>query len=281
MNRRFLRNLQSEVEILRRMNHEGIVKIVEVFSTEEDLWLVTELMHGGELFDYIVERNGLEEHECREITRQVLDAVRYLHANNIVHRDLKPENILLASKPSDGGALIVKLADFGVAKIIGTSQMATTYCGTPHYFAPEVHGRRGPQDRRSVGYDTAADNWSIGVILYIMLCGFPPFSEPDSDDEGGEDMVECITAGRYTFAPGTAWDAVSDSAKDLVRRLLEVDPTQRITASAALSHRWFSEDGGQSAADADAPNFGGQERSPKRARQKGQGVDKEAGFLYN
>jgi serine/threonine-protein kinase Chk2 len=154
--------LMDEVKILLAVSHVNIIGIKELFQTQRRLYIVLELVTGGELFDSIVEEKRFTEDKARGITRQVLDAIAYLHGRGIAHRDLKPENILLAEK----GSSVVKISDFGLSRIIDEGSFARTMCGTPQYVAPEVLLSAGS------GYTSAVDLWSIGVILYVMLAGF-------------------------------------------------------------------------------------------------------------
>jgi len=182
--------------------------------------MVMELMTGGELFDRIVEKEHYSEKEAADTIRPIVDAIRYCHSMGIAHRDLKPENLLYATTDPNS---IIKITDFGLAKVINNDLM-TTACGTPGYVAPEIlHGK---------GYDIAVDYWSIGVILYVMLCGFPPFSE-----DSNEKLFDMIKTGNYEF-PSPQWDPISDYAKDLIKKLLVVDPSKRLNAEGILKHPW-------------------------------------------
>ena len=174
---------------------------------------------------------------------QLLDALGYLHRQNIVHRDLKPENILLQrAVPGSSKPPQVKIADFGLAKLIGNEKVTSTFCGTPQYFAPEVLGRR--ESRR--GYDAACDMWSLGVILYILLSGSPPFDEAREShaaDAGAPppslfDQIRVGIRSSVHFATDP-WSGISESAKQLIRQLLAVDPSERITVPAALQGAWM------------------------------------------
>jgi len=157
------KRLKTEVEILKKVHHNNIVCLKDMFETSEKLCLVMELVTGGELFDKIVEKGQYSERDASVIVKKMLSAVEYLHSINIAHRDLKPENLLLKA----GNDTEVMLSDFGLSKIIGAESMMETACGTPYYVAPEV--------LMSTGYDKEVDLWSVGVITYLLLCGFPPF----------------------------------------------------------------------------------------------------------
>jgi calcium/calmodulin-dependent protein kinase I len=165
-----------------------------------------ELMEGGELFDRIVEKEAYSEKEAAETLKPIVDAIRYCHADGIIHRDLKPENLLYET---DDEFSVIKITDFGLARFVD-GDLATTACGTPGYIAPEIVAGQG--------YGAEVDYWSIGIILYIMLCGFPPFY-----DESNQKLFEAISTCTYEF-PSPFFDKVSDSAKDLISKLLVKDP---------------------------------------------------------
>jgi len=213
--------LQTEVEILSQIDHPNIVKLHEIYDEKNRFSMVMELMTGGELFDRIVEKEHYSEKEAADTIRPVVDAIRYCHSMGIAHRDLKPENLLYATPDPNS---IIKITDFGLAKVINNDLM-TTACGTPGYVAPEILTGKG--------YDIAVDYWSIGVIIYVMLCGFPPFSE-----DSNEKLFEMIKTGNYEF-PSPQWDPISDYAKDLVKKLLVVDPSKRLSAEGILKHPWI------------------------------------------
>lgn len=219
----YQKNLQNETEILQRVNHPGIVKLVELFDTDEFLFLVMELTTGGELFDRIVAKGCYTESEAATLVRRIVEAIKYLHDIGICHRDLKPENLLLGSATSD---VDVKIGDFGLSKIISKKMMMQTACGTPGYVAPEVLD--------ASGYDREVDMWSVGVITYILLCGFPPFYG-DSIPK----LFEQILQGQYDY-PSDYWDQVSDEAIDFIDHLLVVDRKVRYTAEQALAHPWLN-----------------------------------------
>jgi calcium/calmodulin-dependent protein kinase I len=213
--------LQTEVEILSQIDHPNIVKLHEIYDDKTRFNMVMELMTGGELFDRIVEKEYYSEKEAADTIRPVVDAIRYCHSMGIAHRDLKPENLLYATTDPNS---IIKITDFGLAKVINNDLM-TTACGTPGYVAPEILVGHG--------YDVAVDYWSIGVIIYVMLCGFPPFSE-----DSNEKLFDAIKKGAYDF-PSPTWDDISDYAKDLIKKLLVVDPAKRLNAEGILKHPWI------------------------------------------
>merc|ERR1719443_933073 len=188
-----------------------------------------ELLEGGDLLQYILEHGAFSEGAARVLFAELAAGVKYLHERNIVHRDLKPENILLTSK-DDPASLHLKIADFGLARKNMKSRDCRTFCGTPHYFAPEVINTFRDKETFAAGYGKQADMWSLGVILYIMLSGIPPFEE--------DGLYEQILEGKYEFDV-REWTTVSPEAKELVRRLMTVNPKDRLTIEDCLNHRWF------------------------------------------
>lgn len=215
--------LQNEFLVLKKvsLNHDNILRIVDYFETPRELFLVTEVAYGGDLFDRIVSSRKLEENQVVEITRTLMRAIAYLHTNSIVHRDLKAENILFHTKREEDLRILV--ADFGLARILQYGEKITENCGTLSYVAPEV--------LKGVGHDFAVDIWSMGVLVYFMLCGYMPF-----DCETDEETRSAILAGDYRYEPPEYWLHVSADAKDFVDRCLVVDPVNRITALSATTH---------------------------------------------
>ena len=236
----------AEARILKNLSHPNIIKLHDIFENEREICLVMELVDGGELFDYLVDNGPCSEPDARCIMRQLLQALQYLHSRNIVHRDLKPENILLQrSSHAEGSSSspappTVKIADFGLAKLVGEKKVTSTFCGTPQYFAPEVLESR--ESHR--GYDSACDLWSVGVIMYILLSGSPPFDETRPSAVASAptpSIFDQIKAGITVqeHLTGDVWKGVSDAAKHLVSKLLVVTPKHRITVDKALSHNWM------------------------------------------
>ncbi|KAL4681897.1 hypothetical protein H8959_007374 [Pygathrix nigripes] len=205
-----------------------IIKIKNFFDAE-DYYIVLELMEGGELFDKVVGNKRLKEATCKLYFYQMLLAVQYLHENGIIHRDLKPENVLLSSQEED---CLIKITDFGHSKILGETSLMRTLCGTPTYLAPEVLVSVG-----TAGYNRAVDCWSLGVILFICLSGYPPFSEHRTQVS----LKDQITSGKYNFIP-EVWAEISEKALDLVKKLLVVDPKARFTTEEALRHPWLQDE---------------------------------------
>uniref|UniRef100_A0A3B4CTJ9 calcium/calmodulin-dependent protein kinase n=1 Tax=Pygocentrus nattereri TaxID=42514 RepID=A0A3B4CTJ9_PYGNA len=215
--------LEREARICRLLKHPNIVRLHDSISEEGFHYLVFDLVTGGELFEDIVAREYYSEADASHCIQQILESVHHCHVNGIVHRDLKPENLLLASKLK-GAA--VKLADFGLAiEVQGEQQAWFGFAGTPGYLSPEVL-RKDP-------YGKPVDMWACGVILYILLVGYPPFW-----DEDQHRLYQQIKAGAYDF-PSPEWDTVTPEAKDLINKMLTINPSKRITASEALKHPWI------------------------------------------
>jgi len=223
LGKEYEKNIKMEVDILKKVNHPNIIALKELFDTPDKLYLVMELVTGGELFDKIVEKGSYTEAEASTLVRKIVSAVEYLHGIDIVHRDLKPENLLLKRADDD---LEVALADFGLSKIVGQQMMMQTACGTPSYVAPEV--------LNASGYGKEVDMWSIGVITYILLCGFPPFY-----GETVPEIFEQIMDANFDY-PEEYWSTVSKEAKDFINKLLVVETTDRMSASASLKHPWLA-----------------------------------------
>ncbi|KAM4714700.1 calcium/calmodulin-dependent protein kinase type II delta 1 chain isoform 4-T4 [Anableps anableps] len=215
--------LEREARICRLLKHANIVRLHDSISEEGFHYLVFDLVTGGELFEDIVAREYYSEADASHCIQQILEAVLHCHQMGVVHRDLKPENLLLASKLK-GAA--VKLADFGLAiEVQGDQQAWFGFAGTPGYLSPEVL-RKDP-------YGKPVDMWACGVILYILLVGYPPFW-----DEDQHRLYQQIKAGAYDF-PSPEWDTVTAEAKDLINKMLTINPAKRVTAADALKHPWI------------------------------------------
>ncbi|XP_064984267.1 SNF1-related protein kinase catalytic subunit alpha KIN10-like isoform X4 [Musa acuminata AAA Group] len=222
LNRRKIKNMEMEekvrreIKILRLFMHPHIIHLYEVIETHSDIYVVMEYVKSGELFDYIVEKGRLQEDEARRFFQQIISGVEYCHRNMVAHRDLKPENLLLDSKCN------VKIADFGLSNVMRDGHFLKTSCGSPNYAAPEVISGKlyaGPE----------VDVWSCGVILYALLCGTLPF-----DDENIPNLFKKIKSGIYTLP-----SHLSALARDLIPRMLVVDPMKRITIREIREHPWF------------------------------------------
>uniref|UniRef100_A0A8C3RX09 calcium/calmodulin-dependent protein kinase n=1 Tax=Chelydra serpentina TaxID=8475 RepID=A0A8C3RX09_CHESE len=214
--------LEREARICRLLKHSNIVRLHDSISEEGFHYLIFDLVTGGELFEDIVAREYYSEADASHCIQQILEAVLHCHQMGVVHRDLKPENLLLASK-CKGAA--VKLADFGLAiEVQGDQQAWFGFAGTPGYLSPEV--------LRKEAYGKPVDIWACGVILYILLVGYPPFW-----DEDQHKLYQQIKAGAYDF-PSPEWDTVTPEAKNLINQMLTINPAKRITAHEALKHPW-------------------------------------------
>eukprot|EP01117_Protostelium_nocturnum_P013866 TRINITY_DN5217_c1_g2_i1.p1 TRINITY_DN5217_c1_g2~~TRINITY_DN5217_c1_g2_i1.p1 ORF type:complete len:490 (+),score=120.21 TRINITY_DN5217_c1_g2_i1:94-1563(+) len=218
------KQVQREVNILSKLNHEHIVKIHQVFQSDKFIHLILDHASGGDLFEHIM-KNPYSEDQARNLFTQILEAVKYLHDKGISHRDLKPENVLLSDEVSN----VIKLTDFGLARIVGDTEMMKTTCGTPQYVAPEVLSKS-----ESTGYSKQVDVWSLGVLLYVMLSGSPAF-----DEHRGTPLFEQILSGSVEF-PEEDWADVSKEAQKFIKKMLTVDPSKRISIDEALKNSWVT-----------------------------------------
>uniref|UniRef100_A0A8K9Y3A0 Calcium/calmodulin-dependent protein kinase IGa n=1 Tax=Oncorhynchus mykiss TaxID=8022 RepID=A0A8K9Y3A0_ONCMY len=213
-------NLENEITVLKKIRHDNVIGLEDFYETQTHYYLVMQLVSGGELFDRIIDRGVYTEKDASQLVRQVLQAVNYLHENSIVHRDLKPENLLYFDSDENSKIMI---SDFGLSKMSDHGVMSTA-CGTPGYVAPEVLAQKP--------YSKAVDCWSIGVITYILLCGYPPFFE---DNETR--LFAKIMRADYAFH-SPFWDDISESAKDFIRNMMQKHPNKRFTTEQALRHPW-------------------------------------------
>ena len=219
------KEITNEINILRTLDHPNILKIFEFYSSKESYSIVTELCQGGELFQEIIDRGPFDENYSAYVMFQILSAINYCHKMKIIHRDLKPENILIIERDSNGMPRI-KIADVGTSKIVEKGHVQRKLVGSSYYIAPEVLKKH---------YDEKCDLWSCGVIMYILLSGRPPF--PGDNDR---EIMDNVAKGKYDLNH-SPFDKVSDSAKDLIKKLLVMDPRSRISAQEALNHPWFKE----------------------------------------
>jgi calcium-dependent protein kinase len=217
-----LKKFKIELNILKQMDHPNILKIYECYEDSENFYLVTEFLTGGELFDYIIKKRVISEPMAASFMEQLLGAINYCHANNIVHRDLKPENLL---REHQGDNSPIKVIDFGESTLISPGQKLNSVLGTAYYIAPEVLQHN---------YNEKCDIWSCGVIMFILLSGTPPFAGR-SDTE----IISKVRTGRFSFG-NRSWRKVSEEAKNLIERMMTMDPSARISAQEALRHPWFS-----------------------------------------
>mmetsp|Transcript_17337 Transcript_17337/g.22537 ORF Transcript_17337/g.22537 Transcript_17337/m.22537 type:complete len:358 (-) Transcript_17337:550-1623(-) len=216
--------LKDEIAVLKDMKHPNIIMLYDVFEEKEYYFLVTEKMTGGELFDRIVQKSYYNEKEARDTCVILFGAIQHCHSKSVAHRDLKPENLLLQSADNDSN---IKIADFGFAKKCNRPSSLTTQCGTPGYVAPEI--------LEGTPYDTRADMWSLGVIVYILLGGYPPFIEQNQ-----RDLFRKIRKGQYEFHE-EYWGQVSPEAKGMISSLLCVKMDKRLTADGSLKHAWIKQ----------------------------------------
>eukprot|EP00826_Nyctotherus_ovalis_P055925 TRINITY_DN7481_c0_g1_i10.p1 TRINITY_DN7481_c0_g1~~TRINITY_DN7481_c0_g1_i10.p1 ORF type:complete len:412 (-),score=73.96 TRINITY_DN7481_c0_g1_i10:876-2111(-) len=215
-----LRRVNREISILKEIKHPNIIQLYEIVETPEELFLVTDYIPGGELFDYIVEKGRLEETEACRYFRQIIGGIEYLHKLRIAHRDLKPENLLLDSEQS------IKIVDFGLSNRYASGELLLTACGSPCYAAPEmIEGKQyhGP----------TVDVWSSGIILFAMICGYLPF-----EDENTSKLYKKILNGGFNIP-----DHVSKGARDLLRSILVTNPEARFSVEDIKRHKWFTQSG--------------------------------------
>jgi len=227
-NKEELELIGREIDIMRTVRHRNVLCLIERFETPERLALVMELVTGGELFYKIVDNGSYSENDAKKIVRQLVEGVDYLHNMGIAHRDLKPEN-LLCTDGEPGVDMIIKIADFGLSKVFNDGSVLETSCGTPDYAAPEVLRMEGT-------YDKQVDCWSIGVITYVLLCGFPPFYGKTQNI-----LFDKILRADYDF-PDPEWTSVTANAKDFIKKLLVISPEERYTAKQCLVHPWLQSD---------------------------------------
>lgn len=217
--------VSTEIGILFKISHPNIIRLKEVYETTSTVTLVLELVTGGELFDRIVTQGYYSEKDAAKCVNEMLQAIKLIHEQDIVHRDLKPENLLYEDNTDESK---LKIADFGLSKIMSGNIQMQTVCGTPGYCAPEVI------NPGKEGYSKPCDMWSIGVITYILLCGYEPFY-----DENERIIYKKILKNDFEF-DSPYWDDVGQNAKDLISKLLVLNPAKRLTAAQALRHPWVA-----------------------------------------
>ena len=222
------RQIMDEVNLMRQIDHPNCISIRDVFNTDKNLYIVLELMRGGDLCDHIIEQGKLSEERARPLFLQMCSAVAYLHENGIVHRDLKPENILLSNEK----ATQIKITDFGVSRCVEESSVMQTLCGTPQFLAPEVLSNH--RKASGAGYGKEVDAWSLGAMLYVMLSARNVF-----DGDSPQAIMAKIRAGVLRY-PDNLFGDKSAAVMDLLRRLLTVDPSKRITIQACINHPWIT-----------------------------------------
>jgi len=214
-----------EVDIMKMLDHPNIIKLFETFQDSRTVYLAMEMCSGGELFDRILEASRLTEREASIVAQQILRAIFYMHDKGVIHRDLKPENFLFATKDVIERSLL-KIIDFGLSCSFKLGETLSTRAGTPYYVAPQVLAGK---------YDHACDLWSVGVIMYVLLCGYPPFY-----GKTDHEVLSKVRKGVFTY-PERDWGHVTSDAKDLIRELLCHNPKERFTAKQALDHVWIQQ----------------------------------------
>ena len=214
------KKLLQEIEILKDLDHPSIARVIDIYEDKKKFYFVQEYMAGGGLFDSLIQNVGFTEHASAVIIKQLLSAISYLHSKKIAHRDIKPENILFQAND----ALNIKLLDFGNSRKMGENEPMSGVFGTAFYVSPEV---------LEGNYNEKCDVWSVGVILYMLLSGNPPFN-----GKLDVEILHNVKLGQYQIGGGV-WDEISDQAKDLIVKMLALDPDQRISAVDALSHEWI------------------------------------------
>jgi len=213
--------LVEEVSILKTLDHPNILKVLEFYQNDKYFFIVTEFLEGGELFDRIMECQSFSEEASTLVMEQIISAVLYLHKHGFIHRDLKPENIIFETKDPKSK---IKVIDFGTSCSFEKGNKLKKKLGTPYYIAPEVLKRN---------YDEKCDVWSSGVIMYILLCGYPPFNGPND-----KIIFQRVLEGKFAF-PDEDWSGISKQAKDLIKKMLCYDPSKRIPTGDCLQHEWF------------------------------------------
>eukprot|EP01047_Picozoa_sp_COSAG01_P030232 COSAG01_NODE_2102_length_8419_cov_42.585216_6_plen_388_part_00 len=228
VNERSVQTTRREIDIMKRLSsmdtrHPHVVDLYAVIETADNLYIVMELVEGGELFDYVIDHGPYSEPAGRDLMRKLVSTLGFLHSQGIVHRDLKPENILLSKDRSTD----IKITDFGLANIMSASSILRSKCGTPVYMAPEMLQNRP--------YNESVDVWAAGILLYILLSGTLPFYADDPDE-----FLELVLSSSFSF-PDEEWGHMADEVKDLIRKILVPDPKRRLTVRQILAHPWFTQ----------------------------------------
>lgn len=242
---------ESEVAILRKLSHPNIIYVKDCFDSPASLYIVLEIVQGGEVFDKIVELKHYSEDIAARMVYNLCSTLQYMHSNRICHRDLKPENLMLKDKAAknpiaensdqhlfENILTNIKLVDFGFAiEFEPGKRELTECCGTPNFIAPEILSYGYFKDS-NIGYNEKVDLWATGVLAYILLCGYPPFHATSQ-----RALFKRIRDGVFVFHQNTAWDNISADAKDFIQKLLNVDVNERYSADQALKHQWLSDGG--------------------------------------
>eukprot|EP00927_Polykrikos_kofoidii_P059836 TRINITY_DN5495_c0_g4_i2.p1 TRINITY_DN5495_c0_g4~~TRINITY_DN5495_c0_g4_i2.p1 ORF type:complete len:465 (+),score=97.29 TRINITY_DN5495_c0_g4_i2:153-1547(+) len=223
-NAEYAKQLDREIALMKGLEHQNIVRLVETFEDEDRIFFIMEFCAGGELLDFIVEQNRFSEAQAVTLMRQVFSAVEYMHDLNVVHRDMKLANCLLLTREAVEQN-VLKIIDFGLSIQMSGDQALRASQGTPYFMAPQV--------LKGTAYDSSADMWSCGVILYVLLCGYPPFGGSSANA-----VIAKVIHGNFSFNDAD-WGSVSEDARSLIRGMLKMQPRDRLTAKQALEHRWF------------------------------------------
>ena len=273
-----LERLKAEITLCMTLNHECIVRVIDVFEDDKNVDVLMEYIEGGELFDHIMERDDLNERDAAFVVYQLLHALKYLHSCGAIHRDLKPENVMVCNENHRNGLPRVKLIDFGLSTMLEPGQFGTkSRVGTPGYMAPEILVPHvdAEKDSETIEYDSSIDMFSLGVLTFVLLTGFMPYSQAEHKDAlKRKDMCP-------QFHP-EEWKGVSQSAIHFVRHLLVYDPNGRLTATEALSHDWILKwnfDGDAAAEKSSGSSL----RSPRRLKEglRRSGFKNQDGLLGN
>eukprot|EP00466_Bigelowiella_natans_P008186 jgi/Bigna1/53960/estExt_Genewise1Plus.C_260165 len=251
--------LHTEIAVLRLVNHRNILNLKHVFETRRQIFIITNMVSGGDLFERLDKIKKFSQTRARDIFRKLLHVVEYLHSRGVVHRDLKPENILCSSSADEDNFDII-LGDFGLAHFAGPHQKIMMACGTPAYVAPEVWEMKG--------YDSQVDLWSAGVMLYLFLCGRLPFSGKDR-----KELQQQTQRTKLVFSPIKIWDTIDPQAMDLTKKLLQKFPHKRLTARQALQHPWLKASSSKNPKDSSELHNGGDQNGNMRAELDGSDDD--------
>jgi len=227
-----MQDIMTEVTTMKMLTYPNLVQMKAFYDETSRLCIVIELIAGGEVFQQIVKQKHFSEKIAARLIANLLGALSYMHSLKVVHRDLKPENLLLTETPeTEEGLVNIKVADFGFSEVVPPEGL-TKCCGTPLYIAPEV--LNAGLYKTGAPYGVSCDMWSVGVITYLVLCGYPPFRGKTTTEQ-----FQKVVDGVYSFPANKMWAQISDEAKDFVSRLLVLDPTARLTAAGALEHSWL------------------------------------------
>jgi len=241
-----LDKLYKEIEIMKILDHPNIIKLYESFDDDKNnkIFLVMELCQGGEMFDRIIDAGHFSEPQAATVMQQIVRGIFYMHGKHVCHRDLKPENFIFQEpvepgKPYPVDKSNLKIIDFGLSCVFDDGQVLTSKAGTPYYVAPQVLSGK---------YDMSCDVWSCGVIMYVLLCGYPPFY-----GETDKEILTKVRSAQFSF-PASDWSGMSEDSKTLIKQMLQLNPRQRFTAEQALNHAWIKDKAAKASGATLAPN---------------------------